>query len=1057
MNPFHSINSIPHKIAMGILPDEGDIIIVSIDAHGNPGELNQYVLNYLGYSKKDLPSYKLLSSGYYLLDDKKRKPILFIVTVGQGNTQKTLEENLFKALVINSIELIDRSVWIPLMGTGAGGLTLEDSLNIIVKVTHEFWNQQPTKTMFLFSIPENKSGERLISYLKEINDSSRAPEEELEKFKGNFYLAGSFWSGDEQSNRFFNNGVWENGHDEKFLNVVRSTQVGDIVFLKSTYSKRGKSYLRIKGVGRVIENPKNGIELFVDWKIRDIEINIEQLGKYRRTYARVMPNDLAFILDKVGKRRIVEAGLLDPSEGLPKDKLTSADLIADGVEGEDYLDIGKDVLAFSRVMAASTFQPPLAIALFGKWGSGKSFFMNKLQNKIEELSRTGIDSPYCQGIAQIHFNAWSYLDANLWAGIVTRIFDGLSEYISNDNKAKDVKKEIEIELSQQLNVTKEEIALLEKRKQAVEDQISMFQKKKNVLTEKLRVDINTIKERSLHKIISNVDEQFKIDEKITKALESNDTYIKSREQLKKIVPEKYWKNPQYLYSQVRSKYTFLREFCRRDRIKSNLIWFCVIIVAIFVLPILLVNFTDILKGFNFLIPQAGLSILVTVGAIWKRAETTYEELRPIIASFWDIKIDYEKRVEEALYKIDQEEKALKYEIEQSKEELELVNDQIDQANFTKNDLDFRINNALATEALYSFIEKRSESEDYQKYLGIVSLIRKDFEILSSLFLEHKEEDFDNEQFRDKFERPLERIILYIDDLDRCPEDRVVEVLEAVNLLMAFPLFIVVVGVDPRWVKNALLKKYELQFTGEMNGYSSSKSLNAIESIDYLEKIFQVPFHLKEASDDSVKDMLKTLIQSRIDPLEEKEINNTEEISNGKSEIIEDANIPYGGDTQTTTVISTNKLNHLPKSLTLSKKEIELMQDLSPIIGNNPRAIKRFVNVYQIVRAHEELTYNIAEKESEFLIIMFLLALPVGPFSKLTPAFKNYITNQDNQLKPLSFFLGTNYKVDGLDKLKHDLYVEMSDKKSFQVLQGQLIGTFYKHNHFIQRFTFDDCK
>lgn len=48
-------------------------------------------------------------------------------------------------------------------------------------------------------------------------------------------------------------------------------------------------------------------------------------------------------------------------------------------------------------------------------------------------------------------------------------------------------------------------------------------------------------------------------------------------------------------------------------------------------------------------------------------------------------------------------------------------------------------------------------------------------------------------------KPVERIVLYIDDLDRCPPKRVVEVLEAVHLLLAFPLFVVVVGVDVRWV------------------------------------------------------------------------------------------------------------------------------------------------------------------------------------------------------------------------------------------------------------------
>jgi hypothetical protein len=42
---------------------------------------------------------------------------------------------------------------------------------------------------------------------------------------------------------------------------------------------------------------------------------------------------------------------------------------------------------------------------------------------------------------------------------------------------------------------------------------------------------------------------------------------------------------------------------------------------------------------------------------------------------------------------------------------------------------------------------------------------------------------------------VRRVILYIDDLDRCPSDVVIKVLEAVHLLVALPLFVVVVAVD----------------------------------------------------------------------------------------------------------------------------------------------------------------------------------------------------------------------------------------------------------------------
>src|SRR4029450_3168764 len=52
-----------------------------------------------------------------------------------------------------------------------------------------------------------------------------------------------------------------------------------------------------------------------------------------------------------------------------------------------------------------------------------------------------------------------------------------------------------------------------------------------------------------------------------------------------------------------------------------------------------------------------------------------------------------------------------------------------------------------------------------------------------------------------------RIILYIDDLDRCPPDTVVKVLQAVHLLLTFPLFTVVVAVDARWVSRALRERF----------------------------------------------------------------------------------------------------------------------------------------------------------------------------------------------------------------------------------------------------------
>src|SRR5205814_8560492 len=94
---------------------------------------------------------------------------------------------------------------------------------------------------------------------------------------------------------------------------------------------------------------------------------------------------------------------------------------------------------------------------------------------------------------------------------------------------------------------------------------------------------------------------------------------------------------------------------------------------------------------------------------------------------------------------------------------------------------------------------------------------------------------------------IDRIILYIDDLDRCPEDKVFAVLQAVHLLLAFPLFVVVVGVDPRWLLHSLKRNVQAfedestqadEMQDEEDMHWESTPLN------YLDKIFQIPFTLR---------------------------------------------------------------------------------------------------------------------------------------------------------------------------------------------------------------------
>ena len=121
----------------------------------------------------------------------------------------------------------------------------------------------------------------------------------------------------------------------------------------------------------------------------------------------------------------------------------------------------------------------------------------------------------------------------------------------------------------------------------------------------------------------------------------------------------------------------------------------------------------------------------------------------------------------------------------------------------------------------------------------MALVRNDFEQLSD-FIETENRQLipkkkDEEHFKriedeeeDKDVR-INRIVLYIDDLDRCPPNKVVDVLQAVHLLLAFPLFVVVVGVDARWITRSLETRYRELLHSSSNGEIGETNMQLIGS------------------------------------------------------------------------------------------------------------------------------------------------------------------------------------------------------------------------------------
>lgn len=193
-------------------------------------------------------------------------------------------------------------------------------------------------------------------------------------------------------------------------------------------------------------------------------------------------------------------------------------------------------------------------------------------------------------------------------------------------------------------------------------------------------------------------------------------------------------------------------------------------------------------------------------------------------------------------------------------------------------------------------------------------------------------------FRGNFEDLLnatgfKKLVVIIDDLDRCTPDRIIENLEAVKLFLNVPKTAYIIGADPRIVRHAIELKYK---TDNISHSSDEKIKNDRIVSDYLEKLIQIPYNLPKLSDNEVETYLTLLLckKSFPDKFPKILIKYQEHIENDRHSVFGFGNIREA--------ISDLEIAEMGNN-------ISILASSSKIITNglkgNPRQIKRFLNTY----------------------------------------------------------------------------------------------------------------
>lgn len=97
--------------------------------------------------------------------------------------------------------------------------------------------------------------------------------------KVNYWMVGAYWDGSDpadQTERFVAEGIWMNGYEDRYIDEVKSMQVGDKIAIKTLatqkrelpFDGRNKTVSRIdiKAIGTIVANRKDGRTVEVEWE-----------------------------------------------------------------------------------------------------------------------------------------------------------------------------------------------------------------------------------------------------------------------------------------------------------------------------------------------------------------------------------------------------------------------------------------------------------------------------------------------------------------------------------------------------------------------------------------------------------------------------------------------------------------------------------------------------------------------------------------------------------------------------------------------------------------------
>ena len=656
--------------------------------------------------------------------------------------------------------------------------------------------------------------------------------------------------------------------------------------------------------------------------------------------------------------------------------------------GEDLLGIAEEVNALADTLLLREVRPPLAVGIMGGWGSGKSFVMHLIQKRMAEIRSRGmsktsdhgaqdetIPSPFVGHVYQINFNAWTYAKSNLWASLMQTIFfelnrqmwferNSINDMLAENPAFRELFETVEGSplwriMGERKNKEMEQLRQVEQQlaQTKIDNEQAMRERQKEVdqvLGEQVPTGALSLLKQKVVEV-------------------AQDSISQSARQILNTQTEVTESQIEQVISSLRSTSAAVRnlykELLKHPVVAVSLIGF--VLLSLWGVPFLadLLNWQSYQDWMRWMISFVPLLLpaLNIIGSWSRRVDDIVREFQSLSETE---RANWQSRRERLLAQRQAEDEKTVAEVLQKAQpeadRTKILQGLAEQGNVAASqrlltakeveveDKRRRIGPVAQYVSLLEFVHSRLDEASYESQLGLLHQVKRDIDELNAgLILRTWDGEEEKKIKQDLFPRGEPRIVLFIDDLDRCPPPRVVEVLEAVQLLLNTELFVVVIGLDTRYVTRALEKEYKeiLQHEGDPSG------------LDYIEKIIQIPYRVRPIGESALRNYLKAQMDILPPPaLAPRATTPSEPVARGRKRralqeaapaeavLKEPAPMqapPSSASSQAASVV----IDLPPEVVKFQQEDLDDLVLCCRQVDLTPRSIKRLVNVFKLIEIY----------------------------------------------------------------------------------------------------------